>query len=168
MSHPNTTVTLTLGVKHPVTFTLLESDLNQITALFPRASYQLRNKHHAAIATRDYRGEKVDLYLRRIIADLMLREQGVLLAKGYSVETRNGNPLDLRRANLKIVRTAERISRDLDPRRNGWHTHQIIGVRLKALSEGLCPDEAMEAVAFEWLRKNAANDNGEGDGEEYA
>ena len=149
----------TLGVTNPQTFRIWKEDLELIKLLFPSASFQLRNKKYAAICTRDHYGDRVDLYLRRIIVDLALRAAGKPLAKGYSVETRNGDPLDLRRTNLKVVTTAERLASGKYTRRNEWVTHHVIGIRLDALARGECPDRAMEEKALEWLSKQAANDN---------
>ena len=125
-----------------IQFTFEQNDLDQLERLFPKASWQLRNQIYPAIHTRTPEGERVDVYVRRAIADLMLRERGEQVAKGFTVEVRDGDPTNLTRENLRLVFNEDREAGEIK-RKNGYQAHRIVGIRLAALSEGLDPDVAI-------------------------
>lgn len=108
--------------------------------LFPSATIGIRNDEYPAIQSNDLEGKNQTLYLRRIIADLIMRAMGINRPKGYVVKTLNDDPFDLRLSNLNILDAARIKSR------NSWLTHHLIGLRLEALSKGVCPDEYMESL----------------------
>lgn len=127
---------------HGVEFILDKQDKELIEALFPTGSRQIRNRVYGAIHTKTPEGERADAYLRRILADFILRDEGKSIAKGYAVEVRDGDPTNLTRANLKLVFNRDRGEGDFR-RRNGYQTHRIVEIRLRALKEGRDPDEAI-------------------------
>ena len=118
-SNTPTTVTLTLGIECPVKFRLDKWSKQMIDRLFPNDNYHLKNKVHPCVTSRDHQGERRDFYLRRIIVDLALREQGIVLPKGYSIETKDRDPSNLTLRNLRIKTTKERLAAGQTPRRNG-------------------------------------------------
>tara|TARA_R110000787_G_scaffold286327_1_gene404166 strand:+ start:150 stop:656 length:507 start_codon:yes stop_codon:yes gene_type:complete len=140
------------------TFTIDTDYKRLLEELFPNASWQIRNHVYLAICTKTPEGVTYDVYVRRAIADLRLRDEGRLIPKGYSVETVSDDPTDLRWGNLKIVFNAQ-LPEEEQRRKTGFQTHRIIGIRLKALFEGRCPDEAMAEVIASFLVRSAANDN---------
>jgi hypothetical protein len=140
------------------TFTLDAYYKAWLERLFPGASWQIRNHIYLAICTKTPEGKTYDVYVGRAVIDLRHREEGRLIPKGYTVETVNGNRLDLRLENLKVVFNAQ-LPDEEKRRKNGYETHRIIGIRMKAVSEGRCPDEAMAEVIASFLARSAANDN---------
>lgn len=127
---------------HGVEFTLNKEDKARLDALFPTDSRQIRNHVYPAINTRIPEGDRCDVYIRRAVADFILRDEGKSIAKGFTVEVRDGDPTNLTRANLKLV-----FNKDLSEveikRKNGFQTHRIISIRLRALDAGLNPDEVI-------------------------
>lgn len=153
------TIEVTLGKSTPKTWLFSKGPYHLTKLLFPDRKFQPRNTFYLAIPTWDETGARVDVSLRRAFKDLEWREQGLLLPKGFSVETKNGNKLDLRTDNLKAIPASQ------VPRKNSWKAHYLIGIRLKALVAGQCPDEAMARVVATNLESSAANDNEESEGD---
>ena len=131
---------ITVGASKPSDMTINLGILAAIKALFPKAVFVIKNSVYVAIQTQDVSGKYQTLYLRRIIADLMMRASGINRPKGYVVGTLNDDPFDLRLSNLNILDAARTKSR------NSWLTHHLIGLRLEALSKGVSPDEYMETL----------------------
>jgi len=130
-NHPTLTLTVNSGL------------LEFLRLLFPKATIGLRNSVYAAIQTKDLSGKSQTLYLRRIFADLMMRGFGVNRSKGYVVETLDGDPFNLCLSNLNILEAAQ------GKRRNSWLTHYLVGLRLEALSQGICPDLYLDCLIAE-------------------
>ena len=147
------TVEVRLGISNPKTWLVTRGHFELLQLVFPHCKLQVRNEYYPAFPTWDENGERVDVSLRRALKDLEWREKNIILAKGFTVEPRDGNKLDLRTSNLRAVPVSKK------PRKNGWKTHYIIGVRLAALLAGCCPDEAMSEIIAKNLERAAANDN---------
>ena len=113
--------------------------------MFPTDSRQVRNHVYGAIHTKTPEGGRFDAYLRRIIADFMLRDEGKIIAKGFTVEVRDGDPTTLTRENLRIKFTRDTAEGEIK-RKNGYQTHRIVGIRLRALEDNRNPDEAIREV----------------------
>lgn len=146
-------IEITLGNSAPKKWLVCKGPYHLLQLLFPSRRIQPRNTYYPAIPTWDENGLPVDVSLRRAIKDLEWREQGIILAKGFTVETRGDDKFDLRTSNLKAVPVSQK------PRRNSWKTHYIIGIRLAALLAGRCPDEVMSEIIAKNLERAAANDN---------
>lgn len=127
---------------HGLEFILDKQDKARLDALFPTDSRQVRNHTYPAIHTHTPEGDRCDVYIRRVIADFILRDEGKSIAKGFTVEVRDGDPTNLTRANLKLVFNKDRSEGEIK-RKNGFQTHRIISIRLRALDAGLNPDEAI-------------------------
>jgi len=135
-------------------------DARIASILFPDAHLGIRNKKYPAIQTADRRGERFSLYLRRLFADLWLREEGRRLPDGYVVKLRNREPFDLHRRNLKIIPSKASKRGDDGGRNynNGAMTHFVVGIRLDALLAGQCPEAAMR----DHIVRNTGGENHEG------
>ena len=110
--------------------------------LYPDRPIQLHNDYeYPAYRTPDNRGKPFTLYLRRALADLMMRERGILMPKGFVVKLRDyDNPYDLRWSNLKITEAAPLRAR------NSFMVHYLNGQRVSALLGHVCPDEHMATI----------------------
>ena len=111
--------------------------------LHPSPSFKINNSDYLAI-----RHNPSHLMVSRVIVDLRLRMAGKKISKGFSVEHINGDESDLRFENLRIVTTKEK------PRRNGFGAHYANGIRFKALSEGACPNTAVQKKNAMRIRNN--------------
>lgn len=129
-------------VIHGTVFTLEKRDKLFIDTHFPTDSRQKGNHIYPALRTRTPEGTWFYIYLRRIIAHLMLKDEGRHIAKGFSVEVKDGDPTNLTRANLRIVFNVEREEGEIK-RRNSFQTYRIVEIRIKAVSEGRDPDEVI-------------------------
>lgn len=149
----NETIEIKLGNTAPKTWLVTKGPFKLLQLLFPGRKLQPRNTEYPAIPTWDHFGNRVDVSLRRALKDLEWRGRGIALAKGFTVEPRNGDNFDLRSDNLRAIPVSKK------PRKNSWIAHYLIGIRLEALLAGRCPDEAMAELIARNLEEAAANDN---------
>lgn len=136
------TISKTAGAGEKRELLVNKGPMRLLERLLPNRPIQLHNKYeYPAYRTLDHRGEVFTFYLRRGLADLMMRDRGIYMPKGYVVKLWNDDDVyDLQWSNLKITAAGPRRAR------NSFMTHYLIELRLTALLAGMCPDEFMQSI----------------------